>query len=57
MVKSENPEMPENNRKLSKLETTLVNSNHYKETAEKLPIRYLSTILALITEKVTFRLK
>ena len=49
--------MPENNRKLSKLETTLVNSNHYKETAEKLPIRYLSTILALITEKVTFRLK
>ena len=35
--------------------THIVNSYHYQKTAEKLPIWYLSTIMALITRKATFK--
>ena len=47
MTKNENPETLEINRKLSNLENTYCKQLHYYETAEKLPIWYLSTILVL----------
>ena len=53
MVKNENPEMPEINRKLSKSKKhPLLTIYRYWKTAKKQSLCYLSTILTLITKKL-----
>ena len=56
MVKNENPETLQIDRKLSKsIKQLVLTVYRYKKTAKKQSIYYLSTILALITTKVTFK--
>ena len=58
MIKNENPEMPEINRKLSKSKKhSVLTVYRYQRTAKKQSICYLSTILPLITKKATFSLQ
>ena len=58
MAKNENPETPEINRKLSKSKKhPLLTAYHYQKTAKKLPVVYLSTLLAFITKKAAFKLR
>ena len=53
MAKSENLEMPEINRKLSKSkEDPVLRVYRYQKTAKKQSLCYLSTILALIAKKL-----
>ena len=54
MAKNENPEMPEINRKLSKLKKhpVLTFYRYQKKAAKKQSLCYLSTILTLITKKL-----
>ena len=56
MAKNENPETPAVDRKLSKsMKHPVLTVYHFSKTAKKQLIYYLSTILALITKKVTFK--
>ena len=53
MVKNENPEVPEINRKLSKSkEQPVLTVSPYYEAAKKQSICYVSTILALLKKKL-----
>ena len=57
MAKNENPETPEFNRKVSKSKNHPVLTIYCcQKTAKKQSICYLSTILALITRKATFKM-
>ena len=53
--KTKTLEMPQVNRKLSKLKAPIANDCNYQKTAEKPSISYLSTIWALTIRKATLK--
>ena len=55
--KKEKPGNARDQQSFLNKKTLIVNCHQYNKTAKKLPICHLSTILALITRKATFKLQ